>query len=103
MFGERVGAEGWRRRLTEQRRGGLSIAEYCLRHGLSAASFYYWKRKLRDVPSALPTKRDAFLPIAVAEANPSIEIERPDGLVLRVPCDEHVLRMALGVLESPRC
>jgi transposase-like protein len=103
MAGERVGAEGWRRRLTEQRRGGLSIAAYCLRYGLSVASFYYWKRKFRDERPARPTQRDTFLPIAVAAANGSIEIERPDGLVLRVPCDEQVLRMTLGVLESHGC
>jgi transposase-like protein len=104
MFGERAGAEVWRRRVAEQRRGGLSIAAYCLRHGLSEASFYYWKRKFRDEPAAdRSPARATFLPIAVAETNGSIEIVRPDGLVLRVPCDERVLRMTLGVLESPAC
>jgi hypothetical protein len=37
----------WRRRLERQSSSGLSIAAFCVREGLSEASFHSWKRRLR--------------------------------------------------------
>ncbi len=36
----------WRERVDEQMRSGLSVADYCHRHGLSVTSFYGWKSRL---------------------------------------------------------
>jgi transposase-like protein len=94
-------AEKWRRRIAEQQSSGQSIAAFCRRHDLTQVSFHYWKRRLRDEPAASPQSR--FLPISVLDSALSISIERPDGLVLRVPCDERALGLVLRVLGERSC
>jgi transposase-like protein len=94
-------AEKWRRRIAEQRESELSIAAFCRRHGLTQVSFHYWKRRLRDEPATPAPSR--FLPISVIDSALSVTIERPDGLVLRVPCDERALGLVLRVLDGCSC
>ena len=93
--------EKWRRRIAEQRESGLSIAAYCRRHDLTQVSFHYWKRRLRDEPAKAGPAR--FLPVSVLDSAVSVSIERPDGLVLRVPCDERALRIVLRILDERPC
>ena len=37
----------WRERLERFPRSGLTVVGFCVREGVSAASFYYWRKKMR--------------------------------------------------------
>ena len=37
----------WAAAIQECKASGLTNKEYCIRHGLSEKSFYYWQKKLR--------------------------------------------------------
>ena len=39
----------WERRISRQQRSRLSIAEFCGEEGVSSASFYAWRRRLRGL------------------------------------------------------
>jgi len=100
-------AASWRKRVERQQRSGLSIQEYCRQEGVSTASFYAWKRRLRTsratagkpvrrrVPNARP-RRGGFVQVPLA-VNSVIEVCFVDGTKVRVPA-EH-LAATLKVLK----
>ena len=61
----------WKAHISAMDRSGLSLAEYCRRHGLSCSAFRYWRRKLGKgagtpvslvpVPPGLFLKRKAIM------------------------------------------
>ena len=64
---------------------GLSQSAYCLQHGLSPASFGYWRRRLA---AAAVGPRVGVLPIKVSApmtAEPQVQVRLPNGLVLSLP------------------
>ena len=73
----------WRQHIAAWRRSGQSIRGFCSARQLSEASFYAWRRELRerDRPQTPPLK---FLPVQV-RSEALIEITLPDGLVVRAP------------------
>jgi transposase-like protein len=121
----------WRDLIGRQPASGLSITRFCKEAGVSANSFFGWKRRLRpqngqdNVGKA--TSRSSTRPLAsstrsngcAAAANPlvpvrliadpdrrraphamAIEVEWPNGVVLRVPaeCDGRVVRDVVKAL-----
>ena len=44
----------WQQHIDEWLPSGLSQQDYCSRHGISLASFGYWRRKLKRNESAKP-------------------------------------------------
>jgi len=101
--------EEWRQRIERQRQSGLTVAEFSQREGVSSATFYVWKRKLRDksrsrskrparrqpagtpaagvgpVPQAPSDATFVQLPLAPASMSPWIELVLLEGTVIRVP------------------
>lgn len=77
----------WRERVRRQRDSGLSVAEFCEAEGVSAASFYQWRKRLAAVDE--PATADAgplFVPVAVrGDVNESIRLELPNGLLVHFP------------------
>ncbi|MGD0462643.1 MAG: hypothetical protein ABSB74_09150 [Tepidisphaeraceae bacterium] len=61
----RPGAEAWRQIIDGQRPSGLTVAAYCLEHGITEGSFYTWKRRLRQ-----PAKRNRSPKPAFVEVTP---------------------------------
>lgn len=40
--------EVWRERIAEHERSGLSVKEFCKERGVTAWSFYSWRKRLRE-------------------------------------------------------
>jgi hypothetical protein len=108
----------WRGVVRRWQRSGRTASAFCAEQGLSAASFYAWRRTIaqRDQPSAptTPACHDeqndlpAFVPLSVAPApaTPALEVVLRPGRVIRVApgFDAATLRNLLAVLEEgPSC
>src|SRR3954463_10502802 len=97
----------WRRRVRQWDHSGLSIAEFCRRQRLSAASFYAWQRILaqRDAQTTpfVPVRVLAqTLPAAADSAAMGLELVLEGGRRLRIgpAFDNATLRRLLTVLEE---
>ena len=60
-----VKAQEWTDRLLRFQNSGVTVARFCEGEGVSAPSFYHWKRKLRD---RLPPQSPAAKPGRAAQA-----------------------------------
>jgi len=94
MARDRLGAEGWARRIDEWRRSGLSLPKFCQRHGIKATTMSGWvykpalkravemARRIEEGrregaapsrPSPAPLPAPAFVPVRLREI-----VSRPD-------------------------
>ena len=98
----------WKLRLREYDRGNATIAEFCRGAGVSVASFYHWRQKVK--PAAAPATSAAsrgraeqglsFLPVGIT-GGASIEVLLPSGIRLIVPGHDHeAIRTVLAALLS---
>ena len=77
----------WRELIDEHESSGLSVAEFCEWQEVSPASFYQWRKRLRD---SLTVETPMFVPVSVVDesaASPvaaTVEIALPNGWVVRV-------------------
>ena len=94
-------ARVWRERVKRQRNSGLSIAEFCRREEVSQASFYLWRKRLRQSNSAA-TNEPLFLPVEMplVAASTEVEIELPGGAVVRLPADAELVRVAIQAASA---
>lgn len=96
-----VGATSWseeeaRSKLAALERSGLPLTVWCEREGVSPQRVYYWRDRIRQVPSALP--RLVEVAVQARQVQPvsgSIELVWPSGHVVRVP-------VGLGLAEVLR-
>jgi hypothetical protein len=106
--------EVWRRRLERFSGWSGTVAEFCRREGVRQGSFYVWRKRLpREgaLPGAVGSDRlrdavrarddaqqDArFLELSLTGTVAIVEIELPNGAVVRVPGErEATLRVAIG-------
>ena len=89
----------WRGILKRQAGSGLSVREFCVAEGVSAPSFYAWRRKLRKrksdgsaAPRArrakdAPDKGPLFVPFQLLDAAQALEIIHPLGYRVQVTGD----------------
>ena len=107
--------EWWRRQIQRQTEGSLTVAACCRRLGVSTVTFYAWKRRFREAPTALPlgperpsarpmsevngASTPAFLPVSILDAGPAgqLEIELANACVVRLKgaVDPTLLRTAI--------
>lgn len=76
--GERRTAEDWAMLTAAQRHSGVTVAEFCRRHGVAKATFWHWRKRLLTQHDHLPKAKPApkFLPVAVVSpAAEPIEVE----------------------------
>jgi hypothetical protein len=108
-------ASVWRDRVERQRRSGMSILEYCRRAGVSAGSFYAWKRRLQASPPTVerkskeqgqkrashrPTPRGGFVQFPLAVDAP-IEVRFADGTKVNLPAENlAALAVTLKTLQA---
>lgn len=66
-----VRAAEWAQIITECNASGLSRSDWCLEHGISIHSFYYWQRRLRK--EAFETVRERKLPAVSFAELPALQ------------------------------
>ena len=104
-------AAAWERRIARFGDSGLTVARFCVREGVSIATFHYWQRKIRDAsageeswsPPALPVAR--FDPVEVVSRQ-AVTIRFASGAVMEIPEDrEDLVKAAVRALsgEVPPC
>ena len=83
----------WERIVAEQKRSGLTVAEYCRKHSLREGQFCYWRKMLKK------QGKNEFVCISGSAA---LEIAFCDGVCLRVPVgfDEQLLKRVVEVLRA---
>jgi len=103
----------WRQRLERFAGWSGTVAEFCRREGVAQPTFYQWRKRLRlagasatrgaakGLPDAMRLAdaakqgRAPFVELSLA-ATAAVEIELPNGAVVRVPADrEAILRVAI--------
>ena len=96
----------WREVIERQQASGQSIVGFCAKQGLAPASFHAWKRRLRRPERKAGQKAaQALLPVQVVDAVPigagKLEVEWPDGVVLRVQgCETQIVSVVVGALAA---
>jgi hypothetical protein len=98
----RARTELWRERITEQGRSGVSVKEFCKEQGISAWSFYDWRKRLREAgPVRFALVQRAPVQPASAVAAP-LEVILLSGERVRIGSgvEAATLRMVLGVLRA---
>lgn len=103
---------GWyAKALAAQLRSGLSIAEYARQIGVTAASLYQWRRRLRagGAPGrSLSTGGSSLVELVVSEGHRGGDrgtcavVRLGSGRTIEVPCgfDDEDLRRLVTLLES---
>lgn len=106
MKRRRRSAGEWRSIIRDQRRSGLSVAEFCRRAGVQPVTFYAWRRRLRHEHSFVEVKIadgvGAGVPHEAASAPRVLELRLPRERSVLIPpdFDPQVLRALLAVLED---
>ncbi len=109
----------WRSVLERQAASGVSIAEFCRSEGVSAPSFYSWKRALggseakakkaersgaRRVTGRISGMSASFVPVQITEEPrlAKIQVVWPNGLSVHVPgeCDPAEVQAVLQMVDG---
>ena len=96
----------WKTRLREFDRGNFTVAQFCRRAGVSSATFYQWRRKLKPAVAAeasiasrgRASEKLSFLPVEIT-LSASVEVWLPGGARLTIPGRDHeAIRTVLTTL-----
>ena len=107
--------EWWWRQIQRPTECSLTVAEFCRRIGVSTVTFYAWKRRFREAPTASPlvperpsarplleannASTPAFLPVSILDAGPAgqLEIELANACIVRLrgAINPELLRIAI--------
>jgi hypothetical protein len=96
----------WREVIERQQASGQSIVGFCSKEKLAPATFHAWKRRLwRPRREAEQRAAQALLPVQVVDAVPigvgKLEVEWPDGVVLRVQgCEAQIVGLVVAALAA---
>jgi transposase-like protein len=96
----------WRKLVAGQSQSGVSIREWCDRHGVSEPSFYFWRRELARRREQRQGASPQIVPLEVAPpaagSHWDVEIELPGQIVVRIGpgCNPDLLRQALALLRD---
>jgi len=90
----------WELRMARLEESRLSVAGFCRQEGVSAASFYHWRKKFQRAAaaSAEADKRSAFTPVRLV-GGASVTARLPGGTQVEIPTsDPRVLQLAMEAL-----
>lgn len=101
----------WRGVIEKQAASGMSVRAFCMQEGVSAPSFYAWRRKLtqgEDTPGGDLTCRvdnsdreKDFIPLTLVEPASAMEVLHPLGYRIRLTghVDTTMLSRVLDAME----
>jgi len=102
----------WRQRFRRFGESRLTVAAFCREEGVSAPSFYHWRKRLAERDrQGVSAKRvgESFVPVrlttalAPPHATPPVEIHLPNGVRVCVPGDDLVaLRAGIAAAAELR-
>lgn len=84
----RSAREAWAERIEQFEHTGQTVAAFCADEGVSPASFYQWRRRLRS--EVTPNETTArFVPVQLPTATPEenstvLSVELPGGVRVRL-------------------
>ena len=96
----------WERRIARFGNSGLTVARFCVREGVSIATFHYWQRKLRDASATEESWSTPTLPVARFDpvevvSRPAVTIRFASGAVMEIPEDrEDLVKAVVSALAS---
>ena len=87
----------WQRRMARFQEGQQSVLEFCRKEGISAPSFYQWRKRLAR--RARPAEEAAgFRPVRLV-GSAGVAVQLPGGTQLQVPTsDRRALRLVIDTL-----
>lgn len=98
--------EAWRERLRRYERSGLTVTRFCEREGVSAPSFYQWRKRLASRPAAAPGGQSApaFRQLLLAPSGGVMSVELAGGARIQLPAENLPLARAVvaELLEAER-
>ena len=96
-------AEWWFELIELADESSLAVAEFCRLHAVSTASFYNWRRKLRDTDR----ERGGFVPVNVTAAEQRlaqpvpVRVVWPQGVIMEIPAtDRELVLLVAGTLAG---
>jgi transposase-like protein len=96
----------WREALAAWEKSGQSVRAFCSGRGLQEASFYGWRRTLRERGCQHPTapRLPRLVPLRVVPGV-VLEVVLPTGLVVRVPDGAEAIAVAtlVAALRTAPC
>ena len=92
----------WIARLKRFQEKPTSVHAFCRAEGISSASFYLWKRRLAVEPT--PTT-PTFIPLTITHTPTAtaVEVAFPNGIIFRLPADQHALRTLFALAREASC
>jgi transposase-like protein len=92
----------WRQLLQDQARSGLSVREFAERRGMSAATLYWWRTKLRDSRDGGSQLVPVEIVAPLRSSSAIFELQIGEALTVRVQPGfaESDLRRLLAVLKA---
>ena len=93
----------WQRRMARFQEGRQSVADFCGQEGVSAPSFYQWRKRLAQRPRPAEEAGD-FRPVRLAGTNgrlvaADVAVQLPGGTQLHVPTsDRRALRLVIDTV-----
>jgi transposase len=95
----------WMDRLQRFRSADQTVAEFCSAEGVSAPTFYQWKRRLAR--TAQPVVAPTIVPVRITPdpATPAVEAVFPSGTLVRFApvCDPVMIAAVLRQLGVAGC
>lgn len=90
-------AREWQQRMTRFEGGRQSVVEFCRKEGVSAPSFYQWRKRLAQ-RSRPAEEAIGFRPVRLV-SSAGVAVQLPGGTQLHVPTsDPQALRLVIETL-----
>ena len=105
----------WRDIVKRQARSELSVRRFCAEQDISEPSFYGWRKKLaqrdQEVSTSFRSSKNgsadsgngqAFIPLAVTDSGPTLEVVHPLGYRVRITGEVNAksLKQVLDALDQ---
>jgi hypothetical protein len=91
----------WRQRLIKLRTSGLSLAAFCRQEEITAASFYYWSRRVREAEGTVDvTRSDTHRRVGRQASESGSQVEVAIGEYVRIRLPGNDLELIGAVLAS---